>query len=59
MVSDSQNLNIHALYAGRKEEEEGATSCNVKVQGSRGTDGWKESLQVCIQRYELKKNSLK
>jgi hypothetical protein len=29
---------------------EGVTSCNVKVQGSGGTDGWKESLLVYIQR---------
>jgi hypothetical protein len=26
------------------------TSCNVKVQGSRGTDGWKESSLVYTQR---------
>jgi hypothetical protein len=31
-------------------EEGGTTSCNVKVQGSGGTDGWKESLLVYIQR---------
>jgi hypothetical protein len=44
---------VYALYAGRKEE--GVTSYNVKVQGSGGTDGWKESLLVYIQRWELKK----
>jgi hypothetical protein len=36
------------VYAGRKEE--GVTSCSVKVQESGGTDGWKESLLVYIQR---------
>jgi hypothetical protein len=41
-------IKVYALYAGRKKEE--ATSCNVKVQGSGGTDGWKESLLVYIQR---------
>jgi hypothetical protein len=41
---------VYALHAGRKEE--GATSCNVNVQGSGGTGGWKESLQVYIQRQE-------
>jgi hypothetical protein len=41
------------LYSGRKEE--GATSCNVKVQGSGGTDRWKESLLVYIRRQELRK----
>jgi hypothetical protein len=30
------------LYAGKKRE--GGTSCNVKVQGSGGTGGWKECL---------------
>jgi hypothetical protein len=42
----------------KEEKKEGATSCNAKVQGSGGTDGWKESLLVYIQRYELK-SSLK
>jgi hypothetical protein len=45
-------IKVYVLYAGRKKE--GATSCNVKVQGSGGTDGWKESLLVYIQRWELK-----
>jgi hypothetical protein len=36
------------MQEGRKDE--GVTSCNVKVQGSGGTDGWKESLLVYIQR---------
>jgi hypothetical protein len=44
---------VYALYARRKKE--GATSCSVKVQGSGGTDSWRESLQVYIQRWELKK----
>jgi hypothetical protein len=35
------------VYVGRKE---GVTSCNVKVQGSGGTGGWKESLKVYILR---------
>jgi hypothetical protein len=39
-------IKVYALYAGRKKEE--VTSCNVKVQGSGGTDGWKESLLVSI-----------
>jgi hypothetical protein len=30
-------IKVYALYAGRKEE--GPTSCNVRVQGSGGTDG--------------------
>jgi hypothetical protein len=47
---------VYALYAGKKKE--GVTSCNVKVQGSGGTEGWKESLLVYIQRQELN-NSLK
>jgi hypothetical protein len=33
---------VYALYAGRKKE--GVTSYNVNVQGSGGTDGWKENL---------------
>jgi hypothetical protein len=41
-------IKVYALYAGRKKEE--AASCNVKVQGSGGTDGWKERLLVYIQR---------
>jgi hypothetical protein len=39
-----QCVEVYALYAGRRKE--GATYCNVKVQGSGGTDGWKESLLV-------------
>jgi hypothetical protein len=41
-------IKVYALYAGRKDE--GVTSCNVKVQGSGGADGWKGSLLVYIQR---------
>jgi hypothetical protein len=41
-------IKVYVLYAGRKKEE--VTSCNVKLQGSGGTDGWKESLLVYIQR---------
>jgi hypothetical protein len=41
-------VKVYALYAGRKQEV--VTSCNVKVQGSGGTGGWKESLLVYIQR---------
>jgi hypothetical protein len=42
MVEDGRGrgeilIKVYALYAGRKKE--GATSCNVKVQGSGGTDG--------------------
>jgi hypothetical protein len=43
------------MQEGRKEgRKEGVTSCSVKVQGSGGTGGWKESLLVHIQRWELK-----
>jgi tRNA A37 threonylcarbamoyladenosine dehydratase len=41
-------VKVYALYAERKQE--GVTSCNVKVQGSGGTGGWKLIGLIPIQR---------